>query len=274
MIPRDPFDRLARLLPKAPRAALTVLSPADRPGAAFEETWRASLKKRVIVVVSALGLWAVVVEARFINLQVVQHASLMNEAELRQNRSLTDYAKRGEIVDRNGQILAYSVDTDTIIAVPSAIKDPAGTVAKLCTAFGDCTPAERAELTERLSSDKGFAWVRRQIAPDIAGRVAKMKLEGIGFRSETKRFYPKKELASHVLGFVNRDNVGLGGVEAAYNSYIVGQDGTSLVQVDSRGRTVQSLVQQPSVPGDKPASEIDSKPADKAAGTTFDPDAT
>lgn len=249
MITRDPLDRLARLLPKPSRAALTVLSPADRPGDVFEETWRASLKKRVIVVVGVLAVWAAVVEGRFIHLQVVQHADLMNQAELRQNRSLTDHAKRGEIVDRNGQILAYSVDTDTVIAVPSAIKNPEETVAKLCAAFGDCTNTERTELIERLSSDKGFAWVRRQIAPDVAARVAKLKLEGIGFRTETKRFYPKKELASHVVGFVNRDNVGLGGVEAAYNSRIVGQDGTSFVQVDSRGRTVQSLVQQPSVPG-------------------------
>jgi len=246
---RDPLARLGHLLPSKGRAALTVLTSSDRPGEAFEDAWRGNVKRRVIVVVSLLGLWAAAIEARFINLQVVQHAFLLNEAENRQQRSLPDKAKRGEIVDRNGQILAYSVDTDTIFAVPTEIKRPAETVAALCHAFGDCTPDERAELTTRLSSGKAFAYVRRQIGPEASARIAKLKLEGIGVRTETKRFYPKKELASHVLGFVNLDNVGLGGVESAYNKYITGADGRSLVQVDARGRTVQSRMQQPSTPG-------------------------
>lgn len=246
---RDPFTAMLPFLPKPGRVALTVLTPSDRPGEAFEDQWRANLKRRVIVVVSLLSLWAVAIEARFVNLQIVQHKFLLNEAELRQNRSLKDKAKRGEIVDRNGQILAYSVDTDTVFAVPSEIKDAGATVAALCNAFGDCTADERADLTTRLSSGKAFAYVRRQIAPEPASRVAKLKLEGIGLLPETKRFYPKKELASHVLGFVSVDNIGLGGVESAYSKYITGVDGTSLVQVDARGRTVQSRMDQPSTPG-------------------------
>jgi cell division protein FtsI/penicillin-binding protein 2 len=234
-----------------------VLTPADRPGASFEETWRANLKRRVIVVIGALAVWGLAVEARFVNLQVMQHDFLLEQAELRQRRQLVDRAKRGEIVDRNGQILAYSVDADTVIAVPTEIKDAEAATASLCAAFGDCTPAERKELLEKLSSKRAFAYVRRQIAPDAAARVAKLKLAGIGLRSETKRFYPKKELASHVLGFVSLDNVGLGGVEAAFNSRITGVDGQSLVQVDARGRTVQSLVEQPSQPGETIELTID-----------------
>ena len=204
-----------------------------------------------------LTLWAVAVEARFVNLQVVQHKFLLEQAELRQNRTLKEHAKRGEIVDRNGQVLAFSVDADTVIAVPSAIADAEATVTALCRAFGDCTAAERKDLTERLSSTKAFAYVRRQIAPDAAGRVAKLKLAGIGLLPETKRFYPKRELASHVLGFVNLDNIGLGGIEAAFNSKITGIDGQSLVQIDARGRTVQSLVEQPSQPGETIELTID-----------------
>jgi cell division protein FtsI (penicillin-binding protein 3) len=248
-VSRDLFSVLLRRLPQSGRAALTVLTPEDRPGDAFEESWRAALKRRVVVVVCLLALWVAAIEARFIHLQVVQHAFLLGEAENRQQRSLVDQAKRGEIVDRNGQILAYSVDADTIFAVPTEVKKPAETAAALCAAFGDCSAKERADLTTRLSSGKAFAYVRRQIAPDAAARVARLKLDGIGVRPETKRFYPKKELAAHVLGFVNRDSVGLGGVEAAFAKYVKGTDGLSLVQVDSRGRTVQSFVQKPSTPG-------------------------
>lgn len=246
---RDLFAELVRRLPKTSRAALTVLTPDDRPGQAFEESWRGDMKRRVVVVVGLLALWAIALEARFINLQVFQHKFLLSEADNRQQRLLDDKAKRGEIVDRNGQILAYSVDADTIFAVPTEIKHPQDTVSALCAAFGDCSAGERAELLSRLSAKRAFAYVRRQIAPDVAARVAELKLVGIGFRQETKRFYPKKELAAHVLGFVNLDSAGLGGVEAAFGKYIKGADGKSLVQVDSQGRTVQSRVQTPSTPG-------------------------
>ncbi len=249
MTAQDPFGKIVRLLSRRGRAALAVLSPADRPNEAFEDAWRAGLKRRVIVVVSLLAVWAVALEARFIHLQVFQHEFLLAAAENRQQRTLTDPATRGEIVDRNGQILAYSVDAASVIAVPSEIKQPAETVAALCRAFGDCSAGERASMLEHLSSKGAFAWVRRQIAPDTAARVAKLKLAGIGFRQETKRFYPKKELAAHVLGFVNVDNLGLGGVESAFASRIRGVDGASLVQVDAKGHSVQTLVEQPATPG-------------------------
>ena len=249
MTPRDRFGAILRRLPGRGRAALAVLSPADRPGEAFEDSWRGSLKRRVVVVVVVLAAWAAVLEARFINLQVFQHAFLLNEAELRQNRSLIDHAKRGEIVDRNGQILAYSVDSDTVIAVPTEIKNPAATAAGLCQAFGDCAPAEQAALVEKFSEKRAFMYVRRRVSPEIAARVAALKLAGVGLREETKRFYPKKELAAHVLGFVNTESAGLGGIEAAFNKYISGIDGRSLVQVDSKGRSVQSRVARPSTPG-------------------------
>ena len=243
------FEQFARTLPRRSRAVLTVLAPLDRPGDAFEEAWRGDLKRRVIVIVGLLALWAAALEARFINLQLFQHEFLLGQAELRQHRSLVDKAMRGEIVDRNGQILAYSVDADTVIAVPSEIKDPTGTADALCEAFRNCTPEERALFVERFSEKRAFMFVRRRVSPEDAARVAGLKLAGIGLRKETKRFYPKKELAAHVLGFVNTDSTGLGGVEAAYHRYISGVDGLSLVQVDAKGRSVQSLVAQPSTPG-------------------------
>lgn len=246
---RDLFGEIVKMMPRRGRSVLTVLTPDDRPGDTFEESWRGALKQRVIVVVGFMALWAVALEARFINLQVFQHAFLLNEAENRQQRALVDKAKRGEIVDRNGQILAYSVDAATVFAVPSEIKNASETVDALCGVFRDCTAPERAQLVEKLSSKKAFAYVRRQISLDDAARIEALHLDGIGERPETKRYYPKKDLASHVLGFVNRDSAGLGGVELAYNSKIQGTDGKSLVQVDSRGRTVQSRVQQPSKAG-------------------------
>lgn len=231
------------------KKSLDVFSAAERPAESFEDSWRSALKRRVIVVVCVLGAWATAVEGRFIYLQVVDHERLMNEAENRQQRSIKDFAKRGEIVDRNGQILAYSVEAETVFAVPTSIKKPAETADKLCRVFSDCTPDFRNSLIKSFSSKKAFAYVRRQVTPDEAASVRALKLPGIALKPETKRFYPKKELAAHLVGYVDRDSVGLGGVESAKNTYIRGRDGMSLVQVDAHQNTVQSRVELPSVPG-------------------------
>jgi cell division protein FtsI (penicillin-binding protein 3) len=228
---------------------LDVFGAAERPNESFEDSWRSAVKRRVIVVVCLLAVWASAVEARFVYLQVVEHEWLLNEADSRQQRSIKDLAKRGEIVDRNGQILAYSVEADTIVAVPSEIKTPVETTNALCRVMTDCTTEFRSKLLETLSSHKAFGYVRRQVTPEEAAKVRALKLVGIAIKTETKRYYPKRELGAHLVGFVDKDSVGLGGVERAYNKYIRGVDGMSLLQVDAHQQTVQSRVEQPSVPG-------------------------
>jgi cell division protein FtsI (penicillin-binding protein 3) len=207
--------------------------------------------------VCVLAAWAAAVEGRFAYLQTVDHEWLLNEADNRQQRSIPDFAKRGEIVDRNGQILAYSVEADTVFAIPTAIKKPVETADKLCRVLTDCTPDFRALMLKIFTSKKAFGYVRRQVTPDEAAAVASLKLTGIGLRSETKRFYPKKELGAHLVGFVNIDSAGLGGVEKAFNKYIKGVDGMSLVQVDAHQQTVQSRVERASVPGGTVELSID-----------------
>src|SRR5204862_371908 len=135
-----------------------------------------------------------------------------------------------------------------IYAVPSAIDDEAEAVARLCRALRDCKPVERAELVERLQKQRHFAYVRRQVSPDEARRVGELNLEGIGFLKESRRFYPNKELAAHLLGFVGSDNKGLGGLEAAYDQQIRGKDGQILVQTDAR-RHAFNRVERPPTTG-------------------------
>ncbi len=231
------------------KKSLDVFSAAERPGEAFEDAWRAGVKRRVIAVVCVLGLWATAVEAKFFYLQVIDHERLVKEAENRQQRSINDFAKRGEIVDRNGQILAYSVEADTVFAIPTAIKKPGETADTLCRVLNECTPEFRAGMLKAFTSGRAFAYVRRHVSPDEAAKVRNLKLAGIALKPETKRFYPKKELAAHVVGFVNIDSVGLGGVERARNKAIGGIDGMSVIQIDARQQTVQSRVTRASVPG-------------------------
>ncbi|HET9268540.1 MAG TPA: penicillin-binding transpeptidase domain-containing protein, partial [Vicinamibacterales bacterium] len=141
---------------------------------------------------------------------------------------------RAEIVDRNGRVLATSVDADTIYAVPTEVGDPAAAARALCKALGDCDAKDRQALTDRMQNGKAFAYVRRQASPEQARRVADLGLDGIGFIKENRRFYPNRSLAAHLLGYVGIDNLGLAGIESVYDSLIRGQKGKVLVQVDAR----------------------------------------
>jgi len=196
--------------------------------------WRPTLKRRVTVVAGCLAFWVVGIEARLVFLQVVSRADFETRAERQRNRTQELPAKRGDILDRRGHVLATSVDADTVYAVPSEIANVTELVDKLCAAFRDCQKKERQALVERLNRQKQFAYIRRQIAPDVARRVAELNLEGIGFLKESKRFYPNRELGAHTLGWVGLDNVGLGGIESTYDADIRGKNGRVLIQTDAR----------------------------------------
>jgi stage V sporulation protein D (sporulation-specific penicillin-binding protein) len=210
--------------------------------------WRATLKRRLIVAVSVLGLWAGAIEFRLAYLQTVMRADLEARAESQHHRTPPAPAKRGDLVDRRGNVLATSVDADSVYAVPSELKDPELTVKRLCEAFGDCAARERQRLLDRFAKQRAFAYVRRQISPEAARRVSALDLDGIGFMKESRRYYPNTQLAAHVLGYVGIDNNGLGGIESAYDSQIRGKAGTVRVTTDARGH-VFSRVERPPTAG-------------------------
>ena len=117
-------------------------------------------------------------------------------------RTMDISAKRGDILDRNGRVLAYSVDSDSVYGVPSEIDDASRAATLLCDALSDCSARHREALTGRLRQKRAFVYVRRRVTPLQARRIAALNLEGVGFIKEDRRFYPKKELAAQVLGFV------------------------------------------------------------------------
>ena len=183
--------------------------------------WRITLKRRIVVGAALLLSWSVAIEARLVYLQVMRHDELASRAERQQNRTLTSPAKRGEILDRRGHVLAYSVDAESVYAVPNEIDDPRSAVESLCGALEDCTREEKQDLLERISRRKAFAYVRRQVSPEQARRVAALQLEGVGVLKENRRFYPNKDLAFPVHaelitknGIFNHENLDFTGLIA------------------------------------------------------------
>ena len=209
------------------------------------DAWRASLSKRIGVCAIGLALWAAGISARLVYLQVFRHEDLARRAERQQMRTIEAPAKRADIVDRNGRLLAYSVEADTIYAVPTDMSDPDTAARRLCGALGDCDSKSQNALADRIRKGKAFVYVRRQVTPEQARRVADLDLEGVGFLKENRRFYPNKTLAAQVLGYVGLDNVGLAGIESAYDSTIKGRPGTVLIHVDAKRRAFSRTERKP-----------------------------
>jgi cell division protein FtsI (penicillin-binding protein 3) len=209
------------------------------------DSWRLTVRRRLLVAAALLMLWATGIEARLVYLQVHRSADLRARAERQQMRTIDISAKRGDILDRHGRVLAYSVDADSVYAVPSEIEDAGKAAASLCGAFGDCSPKEQDGLAKRLGQPRAFVYVRRQVNPAQAHRVADLQLEGVGFLKEDRRFYPNKEMAAQLLGFVGVDNKGLAGIEAAYDSQIRGAQGRLVFQTDARRHAFSRLERPP-----------------------------
>jgi len=210
--------------------------------------WRVPLKRRIVWMAGCLAFWVACIETRLVYLQVFARADLVARAERQQERTQPSPAKRGDILDRRGRVLATSVDADTIYAVPSAIGDAADAAKRICQALADCEGRDRQALADRLGTRRAFAYVRRQVSPEQARRVAALNLDGVGFVKESRRFYPNKELAAHLLGYVGLDNTGLNGLEYTYDSKIRGKPGTILVHTDAR-RHVFSRFERPPTSG-------------------------
>ncbi len=215
------------------------------------KSWQRTFSTRVLVAAGLFASWVVAIELQLVRLQIVEHDDWVRRAKSQQLKVQPMPARRGDVLDRKGFVLATSVDSDDIFADPTEIKDPQATASALCRALRTCTAKERDVIAESLSHrDAHFVYVRRanRVLPEEVARVADLKLKGIGFRNATKREYPNNELAAHLLGYVGTENTGLNGIEAAYEPYIRGKDGKVLIQTDG-ARGAFGTLGEPATPG-------------------------
>jgi len=187
---------------------------------------------RFLLLPVLLGLWAGLILARLIHLQVFQSGTFLLRARRQQERTVEVSPVRGVLYDRNLRPLAISVEVESVFAVPAEIRNSEGT-ARLLSPVLDL---EEEEIRRRLEGSRYFSWVKRKVSARQAARVRQLRLQGIYFQKETKRFYPKRELAAHVLGHVGMDDQGLAGVELSYDQLIRGRSGQLLIERDARQR--------------------------------------
>ena len=197
--------------------------------------------KRLYILATVLLLWVVAILGRLVYLQIIKYDFFLNLASRQHGRTIDVDPRRGTIYDRNGGELAMSIDVDSVFAVPSEIPDQETTAQILSNVLN----IDAQELLARLRSQKNFAWVKRKVDGDISDRVRELNLRGIYLRKEPKRFYPKRDLAAQVIGYVGTDDEGLGGIELAYDDDLRGIPGREMIFVDARRKWYGRVERQP-----------------------------
>jgi cell division protein FtsI/penicillin-binding protein 2 len=196
---------------------------------------------RLLIVAGLTALWTVAAVGRLAYLQLFRYSEYYSRAQHQQQLIVDVGARRAEIFDRNLNALAMSVPVDSCFAIPSEIADP-GMVARL---IGKVLGVSSDEIATRLAGSHSFVWIARKLPPEKAERIAAMNLRGIYFQREGGRFYPKRELAAHVLGYVDIDEKGLGGVEYSLDDQIRSKPGKMLILTDAHRRWYDSTDKAP-----------------------------
>jgi cell division protein FtsI (penicillin-binding protein 3) len=205
--------------------------------------WRS--KFVILLVFAAFGALA----ARAFWIQVVNQHFYVAQGQKRYQRTIELNATRGRIVDRNGAMLAVSLTTYEIWATPKLVDTSAvAPLARLAMLLA----VPLAELQRRLSGDRAFVLLKRQVDADTAGRIDKLALAGITQIADSKRFYPEGESAAHVVGFTDIEDNGQEGVELAVNAQLLGEAGEREVIRDRLGRAVSDT--RPLVPAQNGAT--------------------
>lgn len=198
--------------------------------------------------------WMLLIGIRLGYLQIYKYGDFVKQAARQQQRTVEVSARRGVVYDRNGQELAMSVPVDSVFAVPSEIPDQETTASILAKVLH----ADPQDLLAKIKAGHNFAWIARKVDGDVSERIRSLNLRGIYFQKESKRYYPKRELAAQVLGFVGTDDEGLAGVERQFEEKLRGEPGTMMISQDARRRWFGRVERQPD-PGENVVLTLDEK---------------
>lgn len=211
--------------------------------------WRSRLLFGLLV----LGLISLAARAAY--LQGMNHDFLQEKGESRYSRIVEMNADRGMITDRNGHILAISSPVASVYADPKVIDIKPEQLKQIAGLL----EMDSAEIDARIKRENSrFVYLKRQVVPDIAEKIMKLKIKGIYFASESKRYYPESEFAAHVLGFTDINDEGQEGVERGWQDTLAGELGRRRVLKDNKGQIIEDVENiRPPKPGEDLVLSID-----------------
>jgi cell division protein FtsI/penicillin-binding protein 2 len=190
--------------------------------------------RRLVALLVALAVMFGLMGARLFVLQVIESGEFQEIAAQQRLKVVELPARRGTVLDRDGDTLAVSVGTQMVTADPTLIDDFQATAEKLAPLVR--LPVEKVEASLRGGDvSPRFSYVARHVRPKVAQRVDELGLAGIDTRLDPTRVYPNGRLASHLLGFVNVDGSVKEGIEAQYNDVLEGTPGRIVMESDPSG---------------------------------------
>lgn len=207
---------------------------------------------RLYLLSAVMALWCVAICGRLVYLQIFSYGKFVKQAGHQQQRAIPLAAKRGVIYDRAGHELAMSVLVDSAFAVPTEVKDLPTAVSLITRITGDDYNVVLADCR----AHKTFCWVARKADDETIQRINSLKLQGIHFQKEPKRFYPARDLAAQVLGSVGMEDSGQSGIEHEFDDELRGRPGKMFISVDARRQWFADVETQPD-PGDNLVLTID-----------------
>jgi stage V sporulation protein D (sporulation-specific penicillin-binding protein) len=215
---------------------------------------------RAKVVFYALLITAAYLVWRLCDVQVLHGAAYARAALAQRSNAVEVFARRGSILDRNGNVLARSLPSESVYAVPRDLSDPDATAAKLQQIFGKLDRSTVVQLHDKRS---WFAWIARKVPHDQTERVRALGINGIALKEEETglRVDPGGRLAATVLGFVGTDENGLDGLEYSKDALLRGRSGSVMLETDEFGRPIpfgRERVVTPALPGSTIELTLDS----------------
>ncbi len=194
-------------------------------------------KKRLLFLMTAIIVLFAALSAKMGYIVFAQGDYLREKALIQQTRDLTVSAKRGDILDRNGNVLAQSATAQTVVLRPSEVK--LGSVDSTVSILSEMLDIDEETVRKKATDEtKSEVWLARQVDNDTADEIRKLSLPGVYFAVDVKRYYPNSSFLTQTLGFTTVDGVGQEGIEAYFDKYLSGQDGKIMSEADRDGRAI------------------------------------
>ena len=191
---------------------------------------------RFIFIVVLIMFFAIIIRVFYI--QVIDYNKLTHLADNLWSRNLPITADRGLILDRNGKVLAENITTVSLVLIPNQIKNKENVTKDLANILN----VSYEEIFEHVNKKTSIERVHpegRQLSYELAEKINKLNYDGVYLVKESKRYYPYKNVLSHVLGYVGIDNQGLSGIELEYDNYLTGKSGAIKYYSDGKGNRLE-----------------------------------
>ncbi|MGI6778149.1 MAG: penicillin-binding transpeptidase domain-containing protein [Acetivibrionales bacterium] len=198
------------------------------------------IKKRLLFMLIVFFSLVLALIIRIAYIQIVQGEQLQKEAFEQQNRGRTLSPKRGAITDRNGKELAISASVETVTVNPTDIKNSSKSLESIADGLSQILGIDKELILSKISKKSMYEVIAKKIEKDVGDKIRRWveenNISGVYVDEDSKRYYPNRNLASHILGFTGDDNQGLDGIEKLMERYLKGMPGKILSEVDAGGR--------------------------------------